>query len=182
MKNTYKNDFARHFHRKYIKIWKMRPGDSQSEPKGRKSKWKGRQSEPKVSQSEPKVRQREPKVSQREPKRGQREPKGSTKGAQREPMGDQNASKNRLSDRIAKSMDFDGPGCFLEPFWSHFPLKFNEKSMWKSMPKMLWKLMKVRCENGTEIYADFDDFRKSFSRQIEFSEKGVPTQTTIFMQ
>ena len=25
-------------------------------------------------------------------------------------------------------MDFDGfPGWFLEPFWSHFPLKFDEK-------------------------------------------------------
>ena len=180
MKNTLKNDFARHFHRKYIKIWKMRPGDSQSEPKGRKSKPKGRQSEPKVSQSEPKVRHREPKVSQRKPKRDQREPKGNPKGAKGRPKCIQ---KSTFGHGREKYGFWWIPGMLFGVILVTLSIKHRwTKSMRKSMPKMSWKLMKIRCGDCLEIDTEFYDFRKSLSWKIEFSEKGVPTQTTIFMQ
>ena len=45
-----------------------------------------------------------------------------------------------------------------------------------------WKCMKNHCEHGPGIAWILDNFRKNVLRKNEFSGKGVPMQTTIFMQ
>ena len=138
---------------------------------------------PKGAKSEPKGAKGSPKGAQREPKGSQKGTKGSQKGAQSEPKGDQNTFKNRPSEKVAKRVLQGGAASII---WSHFGDIFHQKSMnksvRKSMPKQSWKLMKNQCENGLDIYGNFDDCLNVASPKNEFSRKGVPTETIIFMQ
>ena len=161
------------FSSKIHKNMKKWPGDSKSEPKGE-------QNEPKVSQRESKVSQRAPKECQREPKGSQGERKGSSKVSQR---ATKIHSKIDLRKRLRKGYSKGGAVSII---WSHFGDIFHQKSMnksvRKSMPKKSWKFMKNQCENGLDIYGNFDDCLNVASPKNEFSRKGVPTETIIFMQ
>ena len=160
------------FSSKIHKNMKKCPGDSKSEP--RRTKWA--KSEPKGIKSESKGTNGVPKGAKREPRGAKREPKGK-------PKGDQNTFKNRSSEKVAKKV-FQGGGVSI--IWSNFGDIFHQKSVnksvRKSMPKKSWKLMKNQCENGLDIYGNFDDCLNVASPKNEFSRKGVPTETIIFMQ
>ena len=66
----------------------------------------------------------EPKGSQNRPKATKMEPKG----AKREPKSDQNASKNRCPEKVAKKEAQGGyRHLFWDPFWVHFPSKSRSK-------------------------------------------------------
>ena len=71
------------------------------------------------------------KEAKREPKGAkgrQKEAKGNPKGAKSEPKGDQNACKNRPSEKGVKMFGiFRFPGYLWEPFWLHVPSKNDEK-------------------------------------------------------
>ena len=83
-------------------------------PKVRKLSPEVSKMEPKDAKSEPTGAKRSPKGSPREPKGSQKGAKGSQKGAKGEPKGDQDASKNRPSDKVAKMMKKGGaPICAL---------------------------------------------------------------------
>ena len=161
------------FSSKIHKNTKKLPGDSKRE-------LKGEQNEPKVNQRESKVSQRAPKECQREPKGSQGERKGSPKVSQR---ATKIHPKIDVRKRLRKRCSKQGPVFII---WSHFGDIFHEKSMHKSvrksMPKKSWKLMKNQCENGFDIYGNFDDCLNVASPKNEFSRKGVPTETIIFMQ
>ena len=77
-------------------------------------------------------------------------------------------------------------GNILETCWRHFGDIFYEtsmnKSVRKSMPKQSWKLMKNQCENGLDIYGNFDDCLNVASPKNEFSRKSVHAETIIFLQ
>ena len=90
------------------------------------------------------------KVSQREPKGAKREPQGAQselKGSQREPTvshleaqgchSDQNASKNRSSEKVAKrELKVSDRLHFLVPFWGSFPIKkYHRKFIQQSIAK-----------------------------------------------
>ena len=68
------------------------------EPKGSKKEPKGTKMEPKATKMEPKGCQLGPKWIQKVSKG----PKWSPNGAKGEPKGDQNAYKNRYSEKVAK--------------------------------------------------------------------------------
>ena len=92
--------------------------------------------EPKDAQSEPTGAKRSPKGSPREPKGSPKGAKGSQKGAKGEPKGDQDASKNRPSDKVAKMMKKGGSTmCSRTYFGTKNRSKINEKSMQKTMAK-----------------------------------------------
>ena len=83
---------------------------------------------PKDAQSEPIGAKRSPKGTTREPKGIPKGAKGSPKGAKGEPKDDQNASKNRPSDKVAKMMKKGGPKiCSRSHFGSPNRLKFDKK-------------------------------------------------------
>ena len=158
------------------------------------------QREPKVSQRGPKVSQREPKVSQKDAKGSQREPKGSQKRAISEPKGDQNASKNQPSEKVAKREPKRSPhktemGGFWEPFsiknrWkkrcenrclkSH---EFHEKTMRKFNVFWIEILRKIGCvrkvpnankpikTNGFLMISWFARFKNRFGKLQKKHEK-----------
>ena len=83
---------------------------------------------PKVSQKGAKVSQKGAKGSQKGAKGNQKAAKGSQKGAKGEPTGDQNASKSRPSEKVAKrspkrSSTLESAG----PFWEPFSIKNDEQ-------------------------------------------------------
>ena len=99
---------------------KMTPGD----PKNEKIDPRVTKMAPKYTKSEPFGAKRSPKGSQREPKGSLREPKGPQKGAKSEPRGDQNASKNRSSEKIPKMMEKGSPHRDeMDDFWEPFSIK-----------------------------------------------------------
>ena len=126
-----------------------------------------------MSPRAPKVSQRVLKVSQNGAKRSQKVSQRPTKLLQ----------KIDLRKRLRKGYSKGGAVSII---WSHFCDIFYQKSMnksvRKSMPKKSWKLMKNQCENGFDIYGNFDDCLNVASPKNEFSRKGVPTETIIFMQ
>ena len=88
-------------------LYKDEPKWGDDAAKVRKWTFEGSKSQPKGAKSEPIGAKRSPKGCQREPKGSQRGAKGSQrepKGAKREPKGDQNASKSRPSEKVAKNM------------------------------------------------------------------------------
>ena len=71
---------------------------------------------------------RPPKVSQRAPKVSRKGAKSEPKGAKREPRGNQNASKNRCSEKVVKMMEKGGTARLHDiPFWESFPSKVDEE-------------------------------------------------------
>ena len=68
------------------------------------------------------------------------------------------------------------------PFWEPFSIKINKKIDAEIDAEKVMKMEEKRCENGAECDRKFDKFRKVASRKNAFSEKGVNTQTIIFMQ
>ena len=92
----------------------------------------------------------EPKGAKREPRGAKREPKGakrSQKGAKSEPRGDQNASQNQPSEKVAKREPKGGVACIkfgviLDPF----PSKIHEKIDAKIDAEKVMNLMKIPCE------------------------------------
>ena len=115
----------------------------------RYEKW--RQDTAKVRKLSPgwaKVKERGTKVSQGTPKVTQKGPKGSQKGAQSEPTGDQNASKNRSSKKVAKREPKGWfPGIELVRFGSHFALKIDEKIDAKIDAEKVIKNHEKLCKN-----------------------------------
>ena len=63
-----------------------------------------------------------------------------------------------------------------------FHQKIDQKIDAEIDAEKVMKMEENRCENGAEFYRGLDEFRKVASRKNAFSEKGVNTQTTIFMQ
>ena len=95
--------------------------------------------EPKDAQSEPTGAKRSPKGSPREPKGSPKGAKGTQKGAKGEPKDDQNALKNRPSDKVAKMMKKGGVhGYDLEPFWEPKSIKnpCKNRSFSRPWPKV----------------------------------------------
>ena len=94
---------------------KTEPKRAKREPKGSKREAKGAKREPKGA-----------KGSQKGAKGSQKAAKGCQKGAKGEPTGDQNASKSRPSEKVAKITE---KGCLhlkgLAPFWEPFSVKFR---------------------------------------------------------
>ena len=90
---------------------------------------------PRGSKSEPKGAKREPRGAKREPKGAKSEPTGAKSeptGAKREPKVSQGATKMHPKiDLRKRSRKGEAQGgyrpLFLESFWSHFPLKIDEK-------------------------------------------------------
>ena len=161
----------------------MKPGGTKSEKIERQGEQKWGQGHQKWAKGHQKWAKRELKGAKSEPKGAKRQPRGP----KREPKVSQRATKMHQKVDLRKRSRKWWKNCHRgkmkwEVFGAIFHQKSMNKSMRKSMPKKWWKLTKHRCENGTEIGAEFDNFRKPLSRQITFSEKGVPTQTIIFMQ
>ena len=160
-----------------------------NEPKGAKGRQKWAEARQKVKR-EPKGSKRKPKGAKREPKGSQREPKGakgSQSGAKKTPKVSQRATKMHqkidVRKRLRKEWILGGPGYYrILHFGSHFHQNSMKKSMRKSMPKKLWKLKKIDAKTVQKLIGNSDDFRKVASRKNAFSEKGVNTQTIIFMQ
>ena len=93
------------------------------------------------------------------------EPKGTEKGAKREPKVSQGATKMHpkinLRKRSRKGEAQGGyPPLFLEPFWSHFPLKIDEKIDAKIDAE---KVMKID-EKSMRKWSEID--RKSIQKMI----------------
>ena len=103
---------------------------------------------PKVSQRAPKVSQKGAKGSQKGAKGSPKGAKGSQKGAKRrqrgaksEPKGDQNASKNRSSEKVAKrEPKRHAAGLFLGAIWEPFSIK-NEIKIYANI--CVEKVMKI---------------------------------------
>ena len=66
--------------------------------------------------------------------------------------------------------------------WNNCPQKVHLEIDAKINAETVMKIDEKQCGIGTEIHEIFNVFRNVVSRKIEFSEKGVPTQTSIFMQ
>ena len=88
------------------------------EPKGTQ---KGAKSEPKGAKSEPKGAKREPRGAKREPKGAEREPKRSQRATKMHPKIDLRKRSRKGSQNGVPRPEL------LAPFWSHFPLKIDEK-------------------------------------------------------
>ena len=88
------------------------------EPKGTQ---KGAKREPKGTKNEPKGAKREPRGAKREPKGAKREPKRRQRATKMHPNIDL-----RKRSRKGEAQGGYHP-LFLESFWSHFPLKIDEK-------------------------------------------------------
>ena len=70
----------------------------------------------------------------------------------------------------------------MDDFGRHFSSKVNEQIDAKIDAEKVMNIDEKSMQNGPEIDLKFDTFRKLVSWKVEFSEKGEPTQTTIFMQ
>ena len=118
------------------------------------------QKTPKVSQKESKMGQKwakgcqkEAKWRQKDAKGSQKGAKGSQKGAQKEPNGDENASKNWPSEKVAKREPEWCPHPeLLAPFWSHFPLKIDEKIDAKIDAEKVMKIDETSMRKWSDIY------------------------------
>ena len=120
----------------------MTPGDVKSEkmePRG-EQKWpKGCQKGAHWSQKEAKGSQKGAKGNQKGAKRSQKGAKGSQKGAKREPKGDQNASKNRCPEKVAKRVLPGGASTWICSFWEAL-----------SITNVITNLCKNRCRRRDE--------------------------------
>ena len=67
-------------------------------------------------------------------------------------------------------------------FWEPFSWKIDEKIDAEIDAEKIMKIDEKSMHNCPEIDLEFDTFRKSVSWKVDFSEKGEPTQTIIFMQ
>ena len=112
---------------------KVEPKSPKSSPTwaSRPPKWC--QKGPNGSRKRPKGPQLEPQGRQKEPKGEPRAANGSQKGAKSELRGDQNASKNRSSEKVAKR----------EPKWSYHLMLFG----FVLEPFSIKKRWTNRCEN-----------------------------------
>ena len=94
----------------------------------------------KASQKIAKVRPKGAKGSQKGAKGSEKGAKRQPRGAKREPTGDQNASKSRSSEKVAKRVPKRSPatcrdGPFWEPFSPKIRKKHHQKNIQKSTPK-----------------------------------------------
>ena len=62
------------------------------------------------------------------------------------------------------------------------PWKIDERIDAEIDAEKVMKSDEKSMQNCPEIDLNFDTFRKLVSWKVDFSEKGEPTQTTIFMQ
>ena len=114
----------------------------------------GTKREPKRAKREAKGSKREPNGAKREPKGAKREAKGAKKGANMEPRGDQNAYKNRSSEKVSKSEPKGGAralsfGAILVQNPSKMPSKIHSKID----REKTWKIIPKGSQNGAEIDA-----------------------------
>ena len=65
---------------------------------------------------------------------------------------------------------------------NHFPSKTDEQIDAKINAEKVMEIDENSMQNCPEIDLEFDTFRKLVSWKVDFSEKGEPTQTPIFMQ
>ena len=144
------------------KIWKNTKKEARIQ-----QKWEnGLPGWAKVSQRAPKVSQKGAKGSQKGAKGSQKAAKGSQKGAKGEPTGDQNASKSRPSEKVAKKGAKKGApgfifGAILEPFsvknrWKNRcknRCRKSHENIRKSMPKLHQNLV----ENPSKIWSPAEE-------------------------
>ena len=67
-------------------------------------------------------------------------------------------------------------------FGNHFLLKIDEQIDAKIDAEKVMNIDEKSMQHGPEIDLKINTFRKSVSWKVDFSEKGEPTQTIIFMQ
>ena len=101
------------------------------------------------------------------------EAKGRQKGARSEPMGDQNASKSRPSEKVAKKSAH--PYSSPDHFGSHFPSKMCSKIDAKFDVEKVWTFMRKCSQNDAKTRSRIDDKSMKFRnlRFLVFCEEGT---------
>ena len=105
------------------------------------------------------------KGSQKGGKGSQKGGKGSQKGANMEPRGDQNAYKNRSSEKVSKSEPKGGARALsFGAILVQNPSKMPSKIHFKINREKTWKMKPKGCQNAAEI--DVKTHQKSMPKQV----------------